>query len=325
MLLALFRTNQASAGLLLFLYALVVQLPFFLLPGTREVLPGGGYLGRGWAVWFADHPVLGLLLSAFCLTVAGIATNVYAQRHDMARNITQFPGVFVILCWALIPAAHVFHPLQPALVCLAFGLLSLGSVYKREEPAVSLLNTGLWLGLGTLFQPELLWFIPALIFGIGILRTPDLRSIFQLLCGVVLVLFLAGTWAYFRGRGDDFLAAQFSSLSWYDLSAAGQYSLMGAAVVGLLLLLGVFSAGSITRLLNIEGSKSVSIFYWLLLGTMPVLAFGGVLPIAELQLITLPLGMLLGLRMSAVPAPTAELLHLLLFAAALAFCTLSLF
>ena len=324
MLLALFRSNQASASLLLFIYALVVQLPFILFPGSGDFLPTGGYFGLTWSVGLGGPTLAGLLLAALCLTITGIAANVSAQRHNMARNITQFPGLFVLLCWALVPAAHYFHPVQPALVCLAFAVLALGRVYKRDEPAVPLVNVGLWLGLGSLFYPKLLWVYPALVFGIGILRTPDLRSILQPVVGVLIVLFLVGSWAYFRGQGSAFLAAQFGGLGWYGLLPAGQYDLLGATVLGLLLLFALVSAGTTVRLLNIEGSKSVSILYWLLMSCLPVLAFGGVLSVGELGLLSLPLGMLLGLRLSATSGPTAELVHLLLFAAALALSVLSL-
>ncbi|MBC6992796.1 hypothetical protein QWY85_15335 [Neolewinella lacunae] len=317
-MLSLFRTNQAYAGLLLFLYALVLQLPLFLGGGEpRPPYTGGGVLGTWLMEQLAQHRNFALLLPVLLVGVQGVQANTLATRHQLSRVVTQFPGLFLVLMWAVVPAFRWLHPIQVANVFLLFALLSLGRLYKRNEPAVALFNAGAWLGVASLFFPEYLFFLPAFLIGVGVLGRPEPRSLLQVTVGLLTVYFLMGTWHYFRGTFVGFLTLQFSVIGLADFMPATPFSLAGLALLALLILVLITLSGRIQRLLNIEGSKGINIQFWVLLSSLTLVLFGATVYASFAQVAVVPLGILLGLAIVEAPVARANFFHLLLFSAAL--------
>ncbi|MEO0732866.1 MAG: hypothetical protein AAFZ52_08530 [Bacteroidota bacterium] len=316
-MLSLFRTNQAYAGLFLLVYALLLQLPMLLGGAPAPPAATGGYLGEWVQSWVTERSFWALLLPVVLVFIQGLQANVLVTRHRMSRTITQFPGLFLILVWALVPTFCWFHPVQLANVALLFGLLSLGRLYKRDEAAVPLFNAGAWLGLSSLFYAQYLLFLPAFLIGVGVLRRPDVRSLVQLTTGLLLLYFLTGSWLYFRGELPVFLEAQFGGFTLVQGQPWGITDGVGLGVLGLLLLLLLVGSGWLVRLLNIEGSKEVTIQYWLLLLAPIVVLLAGPVDVAVAQTVTVPLGILLGLAFILFSPRRATLFHFLLLVVAL--------
>lgn len=312
-MLALFRTNQASAGLLLFFYALLLQLPaWFAAPALVREATGGG-LGGAWLMSrLGQGGWLTFLLPVVFVTLQGIAANVLVTRYRMSRKVTQFPGLFVVLCWALVPAFRSFHPVQVAGFLLLLALLSLGRVYKKDQAAVPLFNAGAWVGLATLFCPAFLLLLPAFIIGIGKLRRSDFRSIFQLLTGVGLVYFLTLSWCYFQGNLLDALPLQFSVANRWWFPPVTPLNYAGLITFAALFLASLLTFGSVTRLLNMEGKKNADVQIWLLLFSVLSLFFTANGDWADLQVTGVPVGMLVGLWFIQLSNNRAEFLHLIL-------------
>lgn len=317
-MLSFFRTNQAYAGLLLFVYALVLWLPYFLAgaPPVSET-SGNGVLGE----WLTD--MLGAFpLAAFCAAVLltgiqGIQANTWATRYHLSRTVTQFPGLFVVLTTSLVADAHSLHAFLAANIMVLFALLSLGRLYKRDEPAVALFNAGAWLGMASLFRPEYLLFLPAVAASVGILRHPGLRLIFQLLTGLLLIYFFGVVAGYSTGQLTDWSEQQFSHFGWPKVSVESWYNLTGLSVMGVLLLGVILSFGRIGAMLNIEGSKNIQVLAWLLLLSGLVILFSGNISPLSSQAAVVPLGILLGLWITKAQAARAEAIHLVLLVASL--------
>lgn len=317
-MLSLFRTNQAFAGLLLFGYALILWSPLFLFPVdpvTEGV--GAGVLGK-WLHGLVDgYPNLAILLSVFLVGIQGIQINTWATRHHLSRSVTQFPGLFVVLTAALVYHFHGFSAFHAANVFLLFALLSLGRLYKKEEPAVALFNAGAWLGMASLFRPEYLVFLLAVLAVIGILRRVEFRSVLQVVTGTGLVYFFLLVFGYVTGRMDLMLQDQLAGFglpSFTDLATA---DLPGLIAIGLLVVSVILGFGSINLMLNIEGSKNTNVLAALLLCSILVVLVCDNVSVLNAQALVVPLGGLLGLGMVNAAPKRAEAVHIILFAAAL--------
>ncbi len=317
MMLSLFRTNQAYASLLLFGYALLLQLPVFFWGAVPAAMPPTSYYGGlllgliGAGGWLAG------VLPPVILAVTGIAANNVADRYRMGRTVTQFPGLFVVLIWALCPAFHAFSPLQFAHLFLVLAIGALGGTYKGQHGEVARFNAGWWLGLASLLHPSFLIFVPGFVVGISIFQTATLRSISQLLIGVLLPCFLGATLAYVSDDLELFYRSQLTGFGVGGFVPATQYALIGGALLSLPLLIVLFSGGGARVLLSIEGAKNVSFLHWVLFFTLPVAGFTALPVLADAQVLVVPLGMLLGLWIARQEARRAEFYHLLLFAAAM--------
>lgn len=323
-MLALFRTNQAYAGSLLFVYALLLQMPGFVF-GPRGAVPVGQptYLGELLTVWAVGSQLWTLLLPPLLIALTGVIANNLCDRYWMSRTVTQLPGLGVVLLWALSPAFHAFDPAQLNHVFLLLAAGALGNTY-RGSAEVARFNAGCWLGLASLLQPTYLLFLPAFIVGISIFRTADLRSIAQLVVGICLPYFLLSTYAYVRGELEVLYWGQVTGYGLFELLPSTRYAAIGTALLllPLLVVLGTAARGRV--LLNIQGAKNVSFIYWLLLFSLPVALLTEATGLARAQVAVAPLGLLTGLWLVRQPKAEAEFCHLLFFVAALTLYTVAL-
>lgn len=278
--------------------------------------PGDGVIGALITNWFSDHHHLAVLASVVLVGLQGMQMNTWAVRHRLSRTVTQFPGLFLVLVSALVYSFHGLNAFHFANVFLLFSLLSIGRLYNRREPAVALFNAGAWLGIAALFRPEYLFFLPALVAGVGILRRIELRTILQILTGIGLVFFFLFVASYTQGILGNTVAQQFSSFGWPELSIAELPDLIGLAIIGLLIIGVILGYQNITMMLNIEGSKNTGLLSWTLLYSIFVVAVSGNIDVVNAQVLVIPLGGLLGLRLVNLPTSMAEVVHMLLFFAA---------
>lgn len=267
--------------------------------------------------WVGEHRWLTLLLPVVLVTIQGVIANVLVTRHRMSRKVTQFPGLFIILCWALVPAFRELQALHFANLFLMLGLLSLARVYKKEEAAVPLFNVGAWLGIASLFVPLYLCLLPAFVIGMGMLRRPDTRSVLQILVGGGLMYFLVFTSIYLFGNWDGALGRHFSGFGLISFSGFDSQLLPGLIGLAVLLLFTILSYGKVVRLLNIEGKKDAGIVSWVLFFGALILLLSGTAFLPFLQVMVCPLGLLVGLRFILLPPARAEFFHLILFVAAI--------
>lgn len=317
-MLSLFRTNQAQAGLLLLIYAFLLQLPTLLGGAVQQPeITGDGYLGNWLMSLTQDSRWLSLLLPVILITILAIQANLLAARHRFSRSVTQFPGLFLLLAWAVLPSFRWLSAYHAANIFLLFGIISLGRIYKRDERSVPLFNAGAWLGIAFLFRPEYLFFLPAFMVAVGVLHRPEVRSFLQLLTGFLLVCTFTSIAAYFFGFFPQLLHLQFSGLGFPSFSSFPLYDLIPFGLYFLFLLFLPLLYGAIVQLLNIEGKQGIKIIYWLQLFTILVVMLGGSFVSAEISVMLVPIGILLGLYLIEVESSTAEVVHLLLFAAAL--------
>lgn len=323
-MLALFRTNQSFASLLLFGYALLLQLPVFLFGSGVTADEDVGYHGRWLRELVGGSPFVAAVLPPLLAALAGIIANGLCDRYRISRTVTQFPGLFIVLVWALVPAFHYFDPQQFNQVFLLLAIGGLGSTYKSMTPAVARFNAGFWLGVCALLEPTYLLLIPGFFLGISIFRTADLRTMGQLTGGVVVVYFLAAVYAYWQGYLPEFYATDLSAFRLPSIAGAGLYDLLGLGVVLALVVLVLAVGGGSRVLLSIEGSKNLSFLYWVMLFALPVAAAGAWIYVTDAEMLIAPLGALLGLWFVDQPDAKAEVYHLLLFAAALTLTVLGL-
>ena len=316
-MLSLFRTNQSFASLLLFGYALLLQIPVFLFGGGVTADSDIGYYGELLRAAIGTSDMLNALLPPLLAATAGIIANNVCDRCRMSRTVTQFPGLFTVLVWGLVPSFHYFDPQQLNLVFLLLSVGALGSTYKSLSPAVANFNAGFWLGLAALLEPTYLLLLPGFFVGISIFRTAGLQSLSQLLGGTLVVYFLAAVYAYLQGQLLDFYVHDLSVFGIWSPEAADLYDLLGLALLFVLLLVVLLAGAASRTLLSIEGAKNLSFLYWVLLFAAPVALLGAELHVVDAEVLIAPLGTLVGLWFSDRSDRQAELFHLLLLAATL--------
>lgn len=326
-MLKLFRTNQSSASLLLFLYALLLQLPLFWQTGGVEAADAGGgtYVGR-WLGDLAAGSRLGSLgVPPLLIALVGLLANAYCDRQRLSRIPTQLPGMAVVLLWAVVPVFHVFDPQQLGLLLLLLATRAMGSTYKSNSTEVARFDVGFLLGVASLLQPTYLIFVPAFVVGISIFQSASPRKIFQLVTGVAIAYFLFGSYAYLRGDVAEFYLGQLAGFGYGKVEVTDPPNLIGLVALIVALLVMVARGGKGRALLTIAGAKNVAFQYWLLFFTLPVALLTPVLEARDAQVMVLPLGITTGLWLARQPYAAAGVYHLLYFMGALTLSAVYLF
>jgi hypothetical protein len=312
---ALFRTNQSFVNLLLYGYALLLQLPVFLLDYPAAGGEPVSYYGNLLYQWVSGYPILASVLPPLLVATAGVLANTIASRYRLSRRATQLPGMAVVLLWSVSPAFRTFDLRQVTFILLFAFLGALARTYRRKGEEVSRFNAGFWLGLATLLVPTHLLYLPVAVIGIGIYRTATPRNVLQLIGGMVVVYLLAAAGAFWRGDLANFAAGQTPALGAPYFLPAGRYALVGAGLV-LVPLAAVLLVKRRENLLSIEGRKNVLFCFWLLLFSLPVGLLGWRTALSDAQAIVPALGMLWGLWFGRRRESRAEFVHLLMVAAA---------
>ena len=322
-MLAFFRSTQSYAGLPFLLYALLLQLPVFFgwppevgPPRQGEVF---GVMGNYLATWSVGNPWLAKILPAVLLTILGLQVSVLTNRYHFTRVGTQLPALGVLLVWGLIPGLRLLHPALVANIFLLAATTSVAGVYKNPYPQINLFNAGVWLGLAALFVPGYLLFLFPIYLAANILGKTGLASLLRLVIGVGVVYFVGGTLAYYLDDLSEFLGVQVPALSFLSRPHTNPFVLGSIGLLLLLLVLLLSQSANLKRLINIQGSKGLDMLYLLLLFCPLVVLFtSGLAPVDTYTLIV-PLGILLGLWLQYLSERAAELVHLLVFAAAFLF------
>lgn len=322
-MLAFFRSTQSYVGLPFLLYALLLQLPVFFgwSPETEPtpVTSGFGVLGNYLATWSAGSPYLARVLPVILLTILGIQVSALTNRYHFTRVGTQLPALGLLLVWGLVPGLRQLHPALVANIFLLAAATAVAGVYKNPYPQIKLFNAGVWLGLAALFVPGYLLFLLPIYLAANILGKTGFASLLRLLIGVGVVYFIGGTIAYYLDGLSGFLNVQLPTLSFQVQPSVDPFVLGSLALLLLLLLFLLSQSPNLKRLINIQGSKGVDMLYLLLLFSPLVVLFtSGLAPIDTFTLIV-PLGILFGLWLQYLPERVAELVHLLVFAAAFLF------
>ena len=190
-MLSLFRTNQLLASVLLIPYALLLHVGYWLVPLT-EAAPihgiGSFYLQQ----WLGQHPVWMPTVVIGLLFIQGVLANLFMFDHRLGPDINLFTGVFVVFLGSLIPLFLPFAGYHVANIFLLLALLALMQVYKVNHAADHIFNTGLWLGIASMFQVQYLVFLLAALVGLTLLRKSSLREQLILTLGAFTPWLLVG-------------------------------------------------------------------------------------------------------------------------------------
>lgn len=188
-------------------------------------LSAGTYWILDWI--FGRSPWAHHLMALLVVIVQSYLFNDLLLKNKAYNQNTYVPALIYVV---LMNCFFDFTLLSPALLSLTFLLLSLNNVFRRIDKQTKdefFLNTGIYLGIATLFYLPGVVFLPALILSLLFFTASILRRYLLLLYGFFLPI--AITWVYYYWIGASFEFSKFflGSLGRMDsLGHLAPYSLM---------------------------------------------------------------------------------------------------
>ena len=258
------------------------------------------------------------LLSAGLIFLQSLFVNYLIQKHRLYQFPNQLAGLMIVLLLLTIPEAITYTPF---FVSNFFTLISIGMILDTERLGAApqkFFNIGLIFGVGVFIYPPNIIMIFALFAGLNLLRPFSLRERLQIISALLMEVFLVGVYHFYTDTLSEFhLWNGIKHFSWIKLS--GVSNVFKNIFLGLLLFFILASYWAYQRKKLMQVQRKISVFYfWGLLSFLPVV-IDGPLEYHKWQLMVVPVGTLLGIRLSDIGSKMASGIFWLIFATAITF------
>lgn len=266
-----------------------------------------------WVFDVMPSPLVQNIVACLLVYLQAVYINRIVVKHRIASEITLFPGLVYVLLCSILPE---YTYLSPVLIANTFVLMAVSDIFKiYKKPFVVeyIFNSGVFLAIATMiYFPYLLFWIAGFI-SLAIIRSFKLREMLQYASGLILPLFLYGTWSYYnRSLSENWSTLVSGKLGIVDnIIPSDTEGFITLGVVMLLVVIAVFSYNSYMMKKSIQVQKKVDILFWLAIFSLLSLIFSNELLRDHLLILSVPLSIFLSMNLIKVKNPLlAELGHL---------------
>ncbi|MFZ2899683.1 MAG: hypothetical protein WA004_13715 [Saprospiraceae bacterium] len=318
-MLRIFQTNQILGAVLFLPYLALFYSANFVADLPAPVVQPGIFshlLMETTAEWPELYLRLTALLLVFFQAILLVAM-VNGNRLNNDSNL--LPGVFYCLFASISPEFMYPSPVLLANTFLIFALMELMAVYKLPVAEGRLFNTGLWVGVASLFYFSAIGLLFFLFWGVSSLRAYNIKELIVIVLGAFTPLFLTGTVFFLTGRLPEFWEVQFANnLAFLDFQATEEaLFFLELGVFALLVLIVLLGSNTYFQKKIMQVQKKITILYGFLLFTGLTVLFQGQAELTHWLMACIPLAVFFSMSFTTMPAQWAEVVHLLMLAAGL--------
>ncbi len=210
MILKQLKSNRQVNLLIFPVIALLFWLNDLLHPFSYQFLPGDGN-----TVLFAfinritsEHAFIRVALSLVLILFMAIAIQAINNRYSFIYIRSKLPATLFIIIVSGLPLLHTLLPVFPATLFMLFALYNLFGIFEETKPYSPILNTGIFLGIATLFYLNLIFLLPAFIISIAILsHESNWRNYAILFIGFFLPLIFTFSFAFITNQTGEIVSA----------------------------------------------------------------------------------------------------------------------
>jgi hypothetical protein len=206
MFLQILKSNKAFNLILFPLIGAVLWLPSLISPKKYPFTPG-----EDQSILFSplmklvdSKPSMEVLISLFLMVVLAFSIQKINSQYSFFRIRTLLPFHLLILFIGGLPALHTLHPVYFASIFFVFALDREFRAFKKKSFYSHSFDTGLLIGLGSLFYPPMLFLFPSLMVGMWMINQEcNWRHLVLLFWGLILPWIVAFSGFYLAGSGGE--------------------------------------------------------------------------------------------------------------------------
>lgn len=146
-----------------------------------------------------------LIIATALVFMQAVFINYIVASHGVLHKNTFLPGLFYLLFNSLF---FVQNQLTPQLISSTFLLLlfqRLCYLYESPNPLLVVLDAGLYLGAGILFNYDLLLYLPFILISVIIFTSFNIRYLIISLLGILIPLYFTAVFFYTTNRFDELI------------------------------------------------------------------------------------------------------------------------
>ena len=292
----LFAGKDSINAVLIYLFAVILWLPSFLLPqtmvfsGSDEFMPLNALLSG-----LNGYNIIVSKIVAFLIFITTAAWLNYMNTRFMLIPERSFlPSFFYILIASFFPGLHNLNPLLPAAFCLLTAIHMLFSAYKTEADSYRFFDAGLLIGIGSLFYAPLIWFILFVWIAIAVMRPFYWREwLFPLLGMIVPYSLVWGYYYVFLDSGFKIIQLLIVNLyPVFDLPELDVISLLVVIYLFIILVISSFYMIKVYQFRKIYVRLYFQVFFWLFLLSLIIFFYPAGANMGMVYILALPMAYL---------------------------------
>lgn len=206
-MLNLFRQNTLLAGIMLFIITVLLRLPALTALPKYEFIQNAPFarLTFGFVANLPNPYFWSLIIATALVFLQAVFINYIVSSQGILYKDTFLPGlIYIVLNSFFIQQTE----LTPQLISNTFVLLLLQRLcylYESKNPLLVVLDAGLYLGIGILFNYDLLLFLPFILISVIIFTSFNLRYLVVSILGICIPLYFTAIYFYVTNRYDELL------------------------------------------------------------------------------------------------------------------------
>ena len=263
MIISIFKRNMFFNSLLLLPYAMVIRLYSIVYPNEIQSVSEGTELYNFFMRLIPSDPLFYALCSIFIVFLEAVLINRLVIKNRFSRDITLLPGMFFILMVSLYPGMQGLSPILLGLFFIILSVINLFQSYKKYISEVYLFNTGMYLGVASMFYYNLILLGIPLLLGYLYVRAFKLKELFQFIAGILVVFYFYGFYIFWNSEQINFRI----NFHGFDFRGVGEnitYLILLILYLSFSILIG-FKYRSFTIKKSIQAQNKINILSWILL------------------------------------------------------------
>ncbi len=200
MILRILKSNQPFNYLLVVLFGILLWSASLNKPQTYSFYPGEekNILFSPINNLLGNSPLTGVIVSLVLVFVLAVLMQQISSQFSFIRIRTMLPAPLFMLMIGGFTGMHTLHPVYFGAVFFLLGSYRLFSTFDQTKPYSASFDSGLLLGIASLFYFNMILLSPAFLFGIAILGRDNRWRVFVIqFIGFLLPFIFALSYAIF--------------------------------------------------------------------------------------------------------------------------------
>lgn len=263
----LFRRNLFLNSLLLLPYVILLRSYSFAHEVQNESLnvECGNIISNSFISFLQSNAWLEPVFTSLLIFFHAILINRVVIKHRITKELTLIPGMIYILLVSFYPSSLSLHPILLANTFFLLAITQMFNLYKLYNPSPTLVLSGFFAALSSLFYFPYILVVFFGIYIIYILRSISILEILQMIGGALAVYILVFTAMYYFDYHEVFYFKEwftnFSLPTKFFTISGIQYIWVG--LILLLNLFFIFNYTSFVKKKSLASRKKIdTLYFW---------------------------------------------------------------
>lgn len=199
-----FRENNGFNAFLLFVYGILLKLPYFLHPIVPEATAADGFLYYELLVWLKSivgaAPFIYSLVAYLLLYTQALTFNKLINDQRIMYKPHYLVAMSYLLITSLVPEWNHLSAVLISNSVMVWAWPRMVALYNNPSPKSTIFNIGLALGICSFFYLPSLFFIVLLVVALLIFRPFSLTEWLVAIIGVFVPYYFLGIYLYMSDK-----------------------------------------------------------------------------------------------------------------------------